>query len=166
MAQPQGFVYSERRADKCRLLLTIYTLLHTPAHVRVMHNCTRPIAPLVHFALPPPSIHLSCCGLTLANVRAHTHTGDCVQCISVNQWKRERWEKPLRARHSDRSLAPISPHDCPPCENPAAEKKREMKRMRSIERKGRGNLKLCGLQKQSCALFKELLRTHRDPILI
>lgn len=59
MAQPRGFVCAEQRADKCRLLLTIYTLLHTPAHVRVTQKCARSaaVAPLVPFAPARASIH-------------------------------------------------------------------------------------------------------------
>lgn len=114
MAQPRGFVRTEQRADKCRLLLTIYTPLHTPAHVRVTQKCTRfaAVAPLVHFASPPSSVLRPMC--------ARTHAGRaCFQCISVNQCKRERWEKPLRAHHSDRNLAPTSPAERPLHENQA-----------------------------------------------
>lgn len=58
MAQPRGFVCAEQRADKCRLLLTIYTLLHTPA--RATSKCTRRALSLLSctlLLLRCPAIH-------------------------------------------------------------------------------------------------------------
>jgi len=87
-----GFVCAEQRADKCRLLLTIYTLLHTPApgHRNV---CTRTLLPSLSRAF---FLFVSC-------THTHTHTHTCSmsmftvhQCISVNQCKRERWGSPCK----------------------------------------------------------------------
>lgn len=63
--------------------------------------------------LPPPPSLPSTSFLFVSP--SNTHTGGCTgmftvcQCISVTQCKRERWESPLRAHHSDRNLATLSP---------------------------------------------------------
>ena len=87
-----GFVCTEQRADKCRLLLTIYTLLRTPAHVHVTQKHTHSAVALL------PCLFFPLC---LRQTHTHTHTHTCStsmftehQCISVNQCKRERWESP------------------------------------------------------------------------
>lgn len=97
-----GFVCTEQRADKCRLLLTIYTLLHTPAHVHLTQTCTHSYRHRHLFPLPFISL---CLYHTHSSTEVHVHTQRlthtcCMsmftvhQCISVTQCKRERWESP------------------------------------------------------------------------
>lgn len=81
-----GFVCTEQRADKCQLLLTIYTPLDTLAHVhgrtqKCTHSIAGPIGPpcLFFFSIKHTQTH----GIFTVH-----------QCISVNQYKRERWESP------------------------------------------------------------------------
>lgn len=86
-----GFVCTEQRADKCRLLLTIYTLLHTPAPVHVTQKCTHAAAVALQCLF---SLCVSITTLRLAHT--HTHVFTVHQCISVNQCKRERWGSPCK----------------------------------------------------------------------
>lgn len=94
-----GFVCTEQRADKCRLLLSIYTLLHSPAHVHLTQKCTHSdasaVALVCFFAsLSPSKTH------RLTHSYRHTHAACvCLQCISVSV--------SLRVRGNDRK-APAS----------------------------------------------------------
>lgn len=94
-----GFVCTEQRADKCRLLLSIYTLLHSPAHVHLTQKCTHSdalaVALVCFFAsLSPSKTH------RLTHSYRHTHAAClCLQCISVSV--------SLRVRGNDRK-APVS----------------------------------------------------------
>ncbi len=88
-----GFVCTEQRADKCRLLLTIYTLLHTPAHVHITQRRTHSVAGAL------PCLFSLCVPIKRTHTHSDTHTCSMsmftvYQCISVNQCKRERRESP------------------------------------------------------------------------